>query len=99
MAQTIQSTIKELHSSLRDYIEATYHISAPNLIRQRQQLLDRAGGIYQVPYIESTPRYLSGEKFDAIHGLPPAAAEVYATLSTATPDHPAILYNPPYKHQ
>lgn len=99
MAQTIQSTVKELHSSLRDYIEATYHISAPSLIRQRQQLLDRAGGIYQVPYIESTPRYLSGETFDVIEGLPPAAAEVYTRLSTATDDQSAILYNPPYKHQ
>ena len=70
MIQTIQETIKQLHGSLREYIEATYHISAPALIDQRKELLDRAGVIHQIPYIESTPRYQNGERFAAIKGLP-----------------------------
>jgi len=37
MTQTIQETIKQLHGSLRDYIEATYHISASPLIEQRKE--------------------------------------------------------------
>ena len=41
MTQTIQETIRELHASLRDYIEATYHISDPILIEQRKALLER----------------------------------------------------------
>ena len=61
MPQTIQQTIEELHSALRDYIEATYHISSPALIEQRKELLNRAGVIFQDPYIESTPRYQTGE--------------------------------------
>jgi hypothetical protein len=35
MTQTIRETINQLHNSLREYIEATYHISAPALIIQR----------------------------------------------------------------
>jgi hypothetical protein len=99
MIQTIQGTIKQLHGSLRDYIEATYHISSPALIEQRKELLDRAGVIYQIPYIESTPRYQSGERFSAIKGLPSAALKAYTSLSTPMGDLPALLYDPPYKHQ
>src|SRR5580658_2713928 len=99
MTQTIKETIKQLHSSLRDYIEATYHISSPALIEQRKELLDRAGVIYQIPYIESTPRYQSGERFPAIKGLPSAALNAYPALSTRAGDLPALLYIPPYKHQ
>ena len=82
MTQTIQGTIKQLHGSLRDYIEATYHISSPALIEQRKELLDRPGVIHQIPYIESTPRYQSGERFSAIKGLPSAALKAYSALST-----------------
>ncbi|MDO8589232.1 MAG: DEAD/DEAH box helicase [Armatimonadota bacterium] len=99
MTQNIQETIKQLHSSLRDYIEATYHISAPALIEQRRQLLERPGVIYQVPYLESTPRYQSGEHFGGMKGLPDAALEVYTTLSKSDEGLPAVIYDPPYKHQ
>ena len=44
--QTIQETIEQLHAALRDYIEATYHISASTLIARRKQLLNRPGVIY-----------------------------------------------------
>ena len=99
MTQTIKETIKQLHSSLRDYIEATYHISSSALIEQRKELLDRPGVIHQIPYIESTPRYQSGERFAAIKGLPPAALKAYSVLTTPDGDLPALLYDPPYKHQ
>jgi ATP-dependent helicase YprA (DUF1998 family) len=97
--RTIQETISELHGALRDYIEATYHISAPSLIAQRRQLLERAGVIHQVPYLESTPRYQTGESFRAMPGLPAAALKVYSTLSQASEGLPRLLYDPPYKHQ
>jgi ATP-dependent helicase YprA (DUF1998 family) len=99
MIQTIQGTIKQLHGSLSDYIEATYHISASALIEQRKELLDRPGVIYQIPYIESTPRYQSGERFSAIKGLPSAALKAYTALATPASELPALLYDPPYKHQ
>jgi ATP-dependent helicase YprA (DUF1998 family) len=99
MTQTIKETIRQLHDSLRDYIEATYHISSPPLIEQRKELLDRPGVIHQIPYIESTPRYQSGEKFAAIHGIPKAALAAYTALSKPEGELPALLYDPPYKHQ
>ncbi len=63
MVATIGETIEQMRRSLRDYIEATYHISDPILIRQRARLLDEQGVIYQRPYLESTPRYVTGETF------------------------------------
>ena len=99
MSQTIQETIEELHSSLRDYIEATYHISDPALIEQRKELLNRATVIFQVPYFESTPRYQTGEAFSAIKGLPQSALEAFTALSSAQGTLEKLLYDPPYKHQ
>lgn len=97
--QTIKETINQLHNSLAHYIEATYHISAPALIAQRKELLNRPSVIHQIPYIESTPRYKEGKSFSAIEGLPPAALQAYLALSDANGSSPALLHNPPYKHQ
>jgi len=99
MTLSIQDTIRQLHSSLRDYIEATYHISAPGLIEQRKELLDRPAVIHQIPYLESTPRYQSGETYFAIQDLSPAALQIYKILSTAEGSFPSLIYDPPYKHQ
>lgn len=99
MTPSIKETIQQLHNSLRDYIEATYHISSPALIEQRKELLDRAGVIHQIPYLESTPRYQTGDSFAAIKGIPQAALKAYSVLSTPLGELPAILYDPPYKHQ
>lgn len=60
MSLTIGQTIQQWHRSLRDYIEATYHVSNPMLVDQRRQLLDQRGVIHQQPYLESTPRYKAG---------------------------------------
>jgi ATP-dependent helicase YprA (DUF1998 family) len=99
MARTIGETIAQLHGSLRDYIEATYHIGHAALIAQRRTLLDRAGVIHQIPYIESTPRYQTGERFSSIPGLPLAALEAYRVLSERSGRLGALLHDPPYKHQ
>jgi ATP-dependent helicase YprA (DUF1998 family) len=99
LSETIEETIAQLHSCLRDYIEATYHISATTLIEQRRALLERSGVIHQIPYLESTPRYLLGERFAEMPGLPSAALRAYETLSTSESDLPRLLYDPPYKHQ
>lgn len=99
MADTIQQSIEQLHAALRDYIEATYHISHPALIAQRRALLDQPGVIRQIPYLESTPRYQSGSSFSSIHGLSSGAVSVLTALSEATKSEPQILHNPPYVHQ
>ena len=97
--QTIQESIEQLHRALSDYIEATYHISARSLIARRKELLSRPGLVYQVPYLESTARYQTGEGFATIKGLPPAALEAYLTVSQNEGGFRQIVYNPPRSHQ
>ena len=97
MSLTIQETIRQLHAALRDYIEATYHISSPNLIEQRKRILNGIGIIHQVPFIESTPRYKTDVKFANI-GLPDGALKVLTALSSTVGGR-RLLYDPPYVHQ
>ena len=97
--QTIRESIEQLHGALSDYIEATYHISARSLIARRKELLNRPGGIYQVPYLESTPRYQTGEGFAKMEDLPQAALEAYLAVSKKEGSFPQIIHDPPYRHQ
>ena len=99
MTQTIQQTIHQLHLSLSDYIEATYHIGSPQLVAQRRELLQRPGIISQAPYIESTPRYATERRFSEIPEIPSPALEAYKAVSTASDGLPRLIYDPPYKHQ
>ena len=98
MTLTIGKTVEQLHGALSDYIDATYHISHPNLVAQRRELLQQPGVIYQRPYLESTPRYRVGESFGKI-GLPQAALEVFSAVSSPTHDKPLLIHDPPYHHQ
>ena len=95
MAVSIGETIAELHRSLRDYIEATYHVSHPVLVKLRRELLDRPGVISQRPYLETTPRYREGASFAKIAGLDPAVKEIFSKVAGA----PRLVYDPPYDHQ
>jgi ATP-dependent helicase YprA (DUF1998 family) len=95
---TIDQTITELQTALRDYIEAAYHISDPPMVGQRAELLHQPGVIYQRPYLESTPRYVVGQKYLQISGLDSAVARLMTDLSTSDGCKP-ILFNPPYHHQ
>jgi ATP-dependent helicase YprA (DUF1998 family) len=99
MALTISQTIAELHRSLREYIEATYHISHPTLIAQRQRLLAEPGVIHQRPYIESTTRYVSEGTFAQIAGLDPAALAVFEAVARPDGELKQLLHDPPYGHQ
>ncbi|MGV8041430.1 MAG: DEAD/DEAH box helicase [Thermoanaerobaculaceae bacterium] len=98
MRETIADTIHQLHEALRDYIEATYHISHPSLVSQRRQLLDQLGVIHQQPYIESTPRYRTDQSFGAL-GLDSECLTLFLELSQPTGSPDALLHDPPYQHQ
>lgn len=99
MASTIQESVSELHTALSEYIEATYHIGSPMLVKARQRLLNEPGNVYQVPFLESTPRYISDRKFDQIAGLSPAAVSLLELLASNNDGHKPLLHDPPYKHQ
>lgn len=96
---TIGQTIEQMRTALRDYIEATYHISHPQIVEQRRRLLDKPGVIAQIPYIESTPRYIAGARFEVLD-LPPAALDLFDLMARSTTDGGlGLLHNPPYIHQ
>lgn len=99
MASTIQESVSELHTALSEYIEATYHIGNPVLVKARQRLMNEPGNIHQIPFLESTPRYISDRKFNEIKGLAPAAVSLLESLAKKGNGHQALLHDPPYKHQ
>lgn len=95
---TIGETIQELHSALRDYIEATYHVSNPTLVAQRRALLEQLGVIYQKPYLESTPRYKTATTFGSL-GLDSAALDLFSDVSKPQGELGILIHDPPYQHQ
>lgn len=95
---TITETIGEIREALREYIEAAYHIGAPTLVQQRKRLLDEVGVTYQVPYLESTPRYVLGEAFRDLE-LPAAATDLLEAMSGTDGANGPLIFDPPYSHQ
>ncbi|AYR22306.1 DEAD/DEAH box helicase [Herbaspirillum rubrisubalbicans] len=98
MTKTIHEAVSELHKSLVQYVEATYHISDPVLISQRNSILNKPGVLHQKPFIESTPKYLTGRNFRDIEGLPSSALQLFEKLSEPI-DGKKVVYDPPYEHQ
>lgn len=99
LSLTVGQTIELLHKAFCEYIEATYHISNPHLIAQRANLLKEIGVIHQKPYLESTPRYQTREKFAEIEGLDPIIVETFNKVSVASEEGPLLIHDPPYNHQ
>jgi len=99
MELTLEETLGQLHEALRDYIEATYHISNPALVEQRRDLLNHVGSIHQRPYLESTPRYQTGDRFADIKGLATEVIELFEELAKSGPGPRKLLFDPPYHHQ
>lgn len=101
MFRTIHDSAEELHQALCEYIEAVYHIASPELLRARRRLLSTAGNVRQVPFLETTPRYVAGSPFSEIDGVPGQVKNLFEALSkprTADGLRP-ILFDPPYDHQ
>lgn len=98
MSMTIGETASQLHLALKDYIEATYHVSHPTLVEQRQRILDEPGVIHQRPYLESTPRYKTGDAFREL-GLDAATVDALAAVSGEQGGLNRIIHDPPYQHQ
>ena len=98
MPKTISETIEELHDALREYIEASYHLSDHSLVEQRRAILETPGVIHQQPYVESTPRYRTGGSFADL-GIDSAALSVITDLSSGMNGGPPLIHDPPYEHQ
>lgn len=94
MSNSIAEIFDTLREELSKYIESTYHISNKKLIKQRNDLLNQKEVIFQKPFIESTPKYKQGDKFDKLENLDDAAKEILNTLIEQQ-----ILFPKPFAHQ
>ena len=86
----------QMQTALVEYIEGAYHITNEPLLRRRHELLETNGVISQLPYIESSARFDTGKRYDAL-SLPEPVRELLTLL--ATPTGGRVIFNPPYSHQ
>lgn len=85
--------LSRYRDALRTYITSTYHISNPELVAMRAELLERPGVITQEPYVESTARYEATRSFKEL-SLPTGVSDLLSALGD---EH--IVYDPPFNHQ
>ncbi|GGU90077.1 hypothetical protein GCM10010182_00660 [Actinomadura cremea] len=97
-AATISETTEKIQAALRDYIEATYHVGHPTLIKQRQELLAQEGVLFREPFIESTSRYQPGRRFASLD-LDDPVQDLLQALTAPAGELKRALYDPPYTHQ
>jgi ATP-dependent helicase YprA (DUF1998 family) len=93
-ATGVHETAKSLAESLRQYIEAQYHIRDEGLVRERHALLQANETIAQIPYVEATQVYKVGVSYESLP-IPKAAADALSKLSVMG----LGLYPHPYEHQ
>jgi ATP-dependent helicase YprA (DUF1998 family) len=97
-----------LKSQLTSYIESSYPLSDPVLVRARRNLLNEVHEgklLAQEPYIETTPRYASHSGGYLSLGLPERTAEFFELLSRTRRSaqeeegESTLLFPGIYKHQ
>jgi ATP-dependent helicase YprA (DUF1998 family) len=93
---SVRSGFETLRAGLQDYLEAQYHIRHPELVKERQCLLEKSGSIYKEPYLESTPYYESTSGYSEIK-IPGFLKEMFENFSGAT--HEVGIFPRPFIHQ
>ena len=68
------------------------------MIEQRRALLEQEGVLFREPFIESTPRYQTGDGFADL-GLDGPVLALLESLAAPAGELEPILYDPPYTHQ
>ena len=92
----IREAVESLHTKLRDYIEAQYHIADEGLIQERRELLNEIGTIHQRPFVESTPVYALGQPYADLN-LPQSVKESFKKFAAFDPS--IGIFPRPYVHQ
>ncbi len=95
MANGAYSVHEELRHELKQYIESQYLSKSPLLLEALDSKLEKEGVLYQQPYIESSPAYLTVE-----NGIDHAEIEDWKRdFLKDLCDCNLGVYNNPYKHQ
>ncbi len=90
----IVAVSSRLRETLRQYIEAQYHIRNEQLIEERRALLDSPGTIFQEPYVEATPSYTFGKDIEQLE-IPREARDALAEIAKLN----VGIFDKPYEHQ
>src|SRR6056297_3638967 len=88
--------LESIRSRLLAYIESAYHLSDPQLVRMRRELLEQPEVLCHAPFIESSARYASGRPYAEL-SIPQAAELLLSYLGTDAGGH--IVFPTPYQHQ
>ncbi|MFB6085821.1 MAG: DEAD/DEAH box helicase [Halodesulfurarchaeum sp.] len=91
--QSIKEVSDQLEADLKQYLESSYHLHHPRLLKERRELL-KEGKISTEPWVEATPSYVSGRKFRDLN-LPTNVVDMLKDLEEDGLD----IFDPPYKHQ
>lgn len=92
----VRRLLTSLDKTLREYLEAQYHIRNEGLIQERAELLKQPGVVSQEPYIESTPTYELGKPYSELD-IPQPAKQLLKALSELKPG--VGVFEKPYVHQ
>lgn len=91
--QSIKEVSDKLENDLQRYLEATYHLHHPRLLKERRALMNE-GETATEPWVEATPTYVAGNKLRDL-GLPTDVVDLLKDLEADDLD----VFDPPYKHQ
>lgn len=88
--------LETIRKRLLAYIESAYHLSDPQLVQLRRELLEQPEVLCHSPFIESSARYKLGKTFAEL-SIPIDAKELLTLLSTEPAGR--IVFPQPYEHQ
>lgn len=91
--QSIKEVSEKLDQDLQRYLESTYHLRHPRLLKERRELMQE-GNTSTEPWVEATPSYVSGKRLSNL-GLPDSVVNLLKDLEEDDLD----IFDPPYKHQ
>lgn len=92
----VRSIVSNLSNTLCSYIEAQYHIKNESLIREREAMLNEPRVVSQIPFIESTPIYQTGDEYRDLN-IPSVVREGFEQLASLVPG--VGVFDRPYVHQ
>lgn len=88
--------LESIRTELLAYIESAYHLSDPQLVRMRRELLEQPGVLCHAPFIESSARYQAGNSYGELD-IPIEAKQLLQHLGSK--DGGGIVFSRPYQHQ
>lgn len=88
--------LESIRKRLLAYIESAYHLSDPQLVGLRRELLEQPEVLCHAPFIESSARYRVGKPYSELR-IPAEAEQLLSFLATEAGGK--VVFPQPYEHQ